>query len=183
MTLQEIKQERENRIRYHENNIRDCGGRGRAFELSCAREKSHKTAVAEQNQKDVSIKIFDGSKIRYIEAECKTNGGRIEGFYNGSVKAKFVIYRLEYTQKLKFENDVRVIPPVIIPTDLFLNMLEDVKAIKAINRNGELDGYGIQVSSKKMYNRLSEYIERYGELVLFNNEKTFNLNDFENITL
>lgn len=183
MTLQEIKEARENRILYHENNANDCGGRGRAFELRCAREKSHKTTVAEQNQKDVSIKVFDGSKIRYIEAECKTNGGRIEGFYNGSVKAKFVIYRLEYTQKLKFENDVRVIPPVIIPTELFLSMLEDVKAIKAINRNGELDGYGIQVSSKKMYLRLNDYVNRYGDLVLFDNEKTFVLADFEGITL
>ena len=183
MTLQQIKEARENRINYHENNVNDCGGRGRAFELRCAREKSHKTTVAEQNQKDVSIKVFDGSKIRYIEAECKTNGGRIEGFYNGSIKAKFVIYRLEYTQKLKFENDVRVIPPVIIPTDLFLNMLTEVKAIKAINRNGELDGYGIQVSSKKMYLRLNDYVNRYGDMVLFNNEKTFVLADFESITL
>ena len=72
---------------------------------------------------------------------------------------------------------------MIIPTELFLNMLEDVKAIKAINRNGELDGYGIQVSSKKMYLRLNDYVNRYGDMVLFDNEKTFVLADFESITL
>lgn len=177
------QQERNEHIDNILKNVDDCGRFGRAFELECARVKSTKTKIGEQNQKDVSIKFLIDGKIRYISAECKTNGGRIDGYYNGSVKGSFTIYRLEFTQKLKFENDVRIIPPVVIPNDLFIALLEDIKAIKAINRNGEIDGYGIQVSSKKLFNRLNAYIERYGDIVLFDNEKTFDFNDFIGLEL
>lgn len=177
------QQERNEHIENILKNVDDCGRFGRAFELECARIKSTKTKVGEQNQKDVSIKFLIDGKIRYISAECKTNGGRIDGYFNGSVMGKFTIYRLEFTQKLKFENDVRIIPPVVIPNDLFIALLQDTKAIKVINKGGEFDGYGIQVSSKKLYNRLNAYIERYGDMVLFDNEKTFNFNDFINLTI
>lgn len=160
-------------IERHENNTADCGGRGRAFELMCAREKSRKTKVAEQNETDVHIKMEVNGKIAYIPAECKTNGGRVDELLNGTSRAKFVIYRLEFTQKLKNSVDVRTVPPVIIPTDLFIDFLEEINAIKAINKHGVLDGYGIQVSSKKLYNGLLTYIDNYGESVLFDNEKTF----------
>lgn len=178
-----VKQIRQANIERHENNINDCGGRGRAFELLCAREKSHKTRVSEQNEIDVHIKMEVNGKITYIPAECKTNGGRVDEMLNGTSKAKFVIYRLEFTQKLKNSVDVRTVPPVVIPTDLFIAMLKDVNAIKAINRNGTLDGYGIQVSSKKMYLRLLDYVENYGDAVLFDNEKTFDDWGFEGLEL
>lgn len=173
MTLAEIKAQREKAIAYHEHNTKDCGGRGRAFELMCARENSHKYTVAEQNEIDVNIKMLINGKIKYIPAEAKTNGGRVDELLNGTTKAKYVIYRLQYTQKLKNTEEYREVPPVIIPVDLFLELLSDVNAIKAINRHGELDGYGIQVSSKKLYLRLLDYIDNYGESVLFDNEKTF----------
>lgn len=174
---------REKAIRFHENNTKDCGGRGRAFELACARAGSRKTRVAEQNEVDVYIKIMVNGKIQYLPAECKTNGGRVDELLNGSTKARFVIYRLEYTQKLKNSVDVRNLPPVIIPVDLFVGMLQEVNAIKAINKHGELDGYGIQVSSKKMFNRLSDYIDNYGDAVIFDNEKVFEDWDFEGLEL
>lgn len=173
MTIKEIQEQRAKAIQKHLNNTKDCGGRGRAFELECARALSKKTKVAEQNEKDVSIKILIDGKIRYVPAECKTNGGRLDEFINGTNNAKFIIYRLEYAQKLKNSVDVRTIPPVIVPIDLFLNMLQELNAIKAINRNGELDGYGIQVSSKKLFTTLQNYIEDYAEAVLFDNERTF----------
>lgn len=160
-------------IAFHENNLKDSGGRGKAFEIACAREKSHKTRVAEQNEIDVHIKMEINGKIAYVPAECKTNGGRVDEMLNGTTKAKFVIYRLEFTQKLKNSVDVRIVPPVVIPTDLFMAMLENLGIIKAINRNGVLDGYGIQVSSKKLYITLQNYIEDYAEAVLFDNSKTF----------
>ena len=170
MTIQE---KRRMAIERHENNTNDDGGRGRAFELMCAREKSHKSKVAEQNETDVYIKMEVNGKIAYVPAECKTNGGRIDELLNGSTKAKYVIYRLEFTQKLKNSVDVRIVPPVVIPTDLFLDFLRSINGIKAINKKGILDGYGIQVSSKKLYNGLMGYIDNYGESVLFDNEKTF----------
>ena len=170
MTAQEKRIKEIARIK---RNIFDDGRNGKAFELMCAREKSHKTKVAEQNEIDVSIKMEVNGKIRYIPAECKTNGGRVDEFLNGTSKAKFVIYRLDFTQKLKNSVDERKIPPVIVPVDLFVNMLKECNAIKAINRHGKLDGYGIQCSSKKIFLRLAEYIENYGDCVLFDNEKTF----------
>lgn len=168
-----VKQIRQANIERHQNNKKDNGGKGRAFELMCAREKSHKTRVSEQNQIDVHIKMEVNGKIVYAPAECKTNGGRVDEMINGTTKAKYVIYRLEYNQKLKNSVDVRTVPPVVIPTNLFLAMLEELNIIKAINRNGILDGYGIQVSSKKLYITLQNYIEDYAEAVLFDNAKTF----------
>lgn len=180
MTIQE---RRKNAIAHHENNANDQGGRGRAFELMCAREKSHKCKVSEQNEIDVYIKMEVNGKIAYVPAECKTNGGRVDELLNGTTKAKFIIYRLDFTQKLKNSVDVRTIPPVVIPVDLFLALLHEVNAIKAINKKGLLDGYGIQVSSKKLYNRLLAYIENYGDCVLFDNEKTFDDWAFEGIEI
>lgn len=168
-----IREKRAEAIAHHENNTKDQGGRGRAFELSCAREKSHKYKIAEQNETDIHIKMEVNGKIAYIPAECKTNGGRVDELLNGTTKAKFVIYRLEFTQKLKNSVDVRIVPPVVIPTDLFLETLQEINAIKAINKKGVFDGYGIQVSSKRLYLRLLDYIDNYGDCVLFDNEKTF----------
>lgn len=170
MTIQE---RRRKAIAFHENNTNDPGGRGRAFELMCAREKSHKCRVAEQNEIDVYIKMEVNGKIVYVPAECKTNGGRIDEMLNGTTKAKYIIYRLEFTQKLKNSVEVRTVPPVVIPVSLFVQALREINAIKAINKKGVLDGYGIQVSSKRLYSKLLEYIDNYGDCVLFDNEKTF----------
>lgn len=180
MTIQE---KRMRAIERHENNTHDQGGRGRAFELMCAREKSHKCTIAEQNEVDVFIKMEVNGKITYVPAECKTNGGRVDELLNGTTKAKFIIYRLEFTQKLKNSVDVRTVPPVVIPTDLFLEFLKSINAIKTINKKGKLDGYGIQVSSKKLYNGLLSYIDNYGDCVLFDNEKTFEDWAFEGLTI
>jgi hypothetical protein len=176
-----IYEKRQAAITYHNNNVADCGGKGRAFELECARAKSRKCKVSEQNEIDVHIKMEVNGKIAYVPAECKTNGGRVDELLNGTSKAKYVIYRLEFTQKLKNSIDVRTIPPVVIPVNLFLATLQELNAIKAINKKGVLDGYGIQVSSKKLYLRLLEYIDNYGDAVLFDNEKTFDDWGFEGI--
>lgn len=183
LTRAEIQEERKNAIEFHENNTKDSGGKARAFEISTARANSFKFYVAEQNQHDTHIKFIVNGKVQYLGAEVKTNGGRIGGFFDGSIKSKFVIYKLEYTQKLKFQDDVRVIPPVIIPTHLFLYLLEDTKAIKSVNKGGVLVDYGIQVSSKKLYNRLLDYVNNYANIVLFDNEKTYNADDFKNLTI
>lgn len=176
-----IREKRELAIERHKNNECDPGGKARAFELECARPKSRKCSVSEQNEVDVFIKMEVHGKISYVPAEVKTNGGRVDELLNGTTKAKFVIYRLEYTQKLKNSTDERKIPPVVIPVGMFLKTLQELNAIKAINKKGVLDGYGIQVSSKKLYLRLLEYIENYGDSVLFDNKKTFADWDFDGI--
>ena len=78
---------------------------------------------------------------------------------------------------------MRTIPAVIVPTDLFLQMLTDCNAIKEIRHNGEVDGIGIQPSSKRMYERLTAYIDNYGECVLFDRERTYADFDFEDLEI
>lgn len=165
----------------HLMNNADDGRFGRAFELTCARLNSHKTSVSKQGQVDVSVKFVDGNgKVKYIPCEVKTNGGRVDELLNGS-KAKYVIYRLEFVQKHKASktreawDEVRTVDPVIIPKALFLAKLKEFNAIKVINRNGEFDGYGIQVSSKKWYEWLADYP------VKFDNENAYEEWEFEGL--
>lgn len=170
-------------------NTADSGRMGRAFELSCARIRSAKTCVSKQGQNDISVKMEINGKIRYIPAECKTNGGRIDDLLNGTNKSPFIIYRLQFVQKHKATKkaaeweEIRSVPAVIVPTSLFLQMIAECNAFKAINHNGVQDGIGIQPSSKKMYERLTAYIENYGDCVLFDRERTYADFDFEDLEL
>lgn len=170
-------------------NLEDCGRFGRAFELSCARVHSRKTCVSKQGKTDISIKMEINGKIRYVPAECKTNGGRIDDLLNGKNKSAFVVYRLQFTQKHKASksapawDEIRTVPAVVVPTDLFLQMLTECNAIKAVAHNGTQDGIAIQPSSKKMYERLTAYIDNYGECVLFDRERTYADFDFEGLEI
>ena len=170
-------------------NTADSGRFGRAFELSCARVYSSKTCVSKQGQNDIAVKMEVNGKIRYIPAECKTNGGRIDDLLNGKNKSPFVIYRLQFVQKHKATKTApeweenRSVPAVIVPTELFLQMIRDCNALKAICHKGIQDGIGIQPSSKKMYERLTAYIENYGDCVLFDRERTYADFDFEGLEL
>lgn len=161
-------------IARHLKNIADDGRFGRVHELKCARIHSHKTSVSKQGQVDVSVKFIDeNGKAYYVPCEAKTNGGRIDELLNGS-KAQYVIYDLHFVQKHKaskkhdaYDEYRDLEQPVIIPKALFLAKLIEFNAIKAINRNGEFDGYGIQVSSKKWYEWLTDYP------VKFDNENAY----------
>lgn len=143
----------------------DDGRKGRAFELKVTLDGSAKVRVSAQGKVDVHIRYMnENGKVVYAPAEAKTNGGRIEELLNGS-KARFVVYQMEniavpQSKKAKAENkpiEYRNIPAVVIPKELFLAKLKEFNAIKVINRNGEPDGYGIQVTSKKWYEWLKEY--------------------------
>ena len=168
-------------------NTADCGRFGRVFELECARVNSRKTCVSKQGKTEISIKMEVNGKIRYIPAECKTNGGRVDDLLNGKNKSAFVVYRLQFVQKHKASKtapaweEVRSIPAVVMPTALFLQMLTECNAIKAIAHNGIQDGIAIQPSSKKMFERLTAYIDNYGECVLFDRERTYADFDFEGL--
>lgn len=157
------KETREEKIAKYLSNPNDSGRFGRAFELECARAKSQKKAVAEQNEIDVFVKFSVNGKIKYLPCECKTNGGRIDELLNGS-KARYVVYDLHFIQKHKASKtrdaweEVRELDaPRLISVGLFLDKLKEFNAIKTINRNGEFDGVGIQVSSKRWYEWLTDY--------------------------
>lgn len=156
----------------------DCGKWGRVFELECVRALSHKSRVGKQGEVDVSIKVEINGKTFYRPTECKTNGGRVDGLMT-DCKVAYVVYRMEYTQKKKGGDEWREVPPVVLPVSVFLDMLKACGALKTMRHGGEVDGVGIQVSSKKFYLALCEYIAEYGEAVLFDNEKTFDEAIFE----
>lgn len=171
------------------SNTEDDGREGKAFEIACARCLSAKVTVSAQNRVDVSIRMTKKGKVVYLPAECKTNGGRITDLLNGSNKAKFVIYRLRFIQKhkptktLPAREELREIPAVIIPTDLFLDMVKECNALKAVAHNGVQDGIALQPSSKKMFLRLQEYIENYGNSVLFDRMAEYDLAEFDGLEL
>lgn len=164
-------------------NTADCGRFGRAFEMACARPNSRKNRVSAQGRADVSVR-YNG---RYIAAECKTNGGRVDDLLNGTNKAKFVIYQLSFTQKHKATkkhdawDEVRNVPAVIVPTDLFLNMLRECNALKEVRHDGVVDGIAIQPSSKRMFERLTAYVENYQ--LVFSNTAEYESWMFEGVAL
>lgn len=155
------------------------GAQGCIFEIECSRSRSQKRTVSSAGRADIHIK-YEG---RYIPAECKTNGGRVDSLLTGENKARFVVYRLDFVQKHKAGKfteeweERRYISPVIIPTELFLQCLLETKALKEIRHNGKVDGVGIQVSSKKFYERLKNWT------VEFNNSRNYTAADFEGLTL
>lgn len=166
-----IKETRSANIAHELSNTTNCGAYGRAFELMCAREKSRKTCVSKQGQIDVSVKVIVNGKAKYLPAECKVNGGRVETLLDGSNKSHFVIYKLDFTQKHKATkkadawDEIRSVPALLIPVDLFTAMLIDCNAIKEIRHGGEVDGIGIQPSSKRMFERLIAYAENFPDMV------------------
>lgn len=161
------------------NPVIDSGYFGRITENQCARPKSRKKCVSSAGRADVHIK-YNG---RYIPAEVKTNGGRIDSLIDGTNKSKFVIYVMEYVQRHKAGKKTeaweerRSVGPLIIPTALFLNCVQEVNAIKTVNKHGEYDGLGIQVSSKKLYQRLLQWP------VEFDRTRDYTSADFEGLTL
>ena len=183
-----IKEQRTNAIARELNNARNPGAMGRAFELSCARAGSRKACVSKQGQVDVSVKVVVNGKAKYLPAECKTNGGRVDDLLSGSNKSAFVIYQLTFVQKHKATKkadaweETRSVPAVIVPTALFLQMLTECNAIKAIAHGGVQDGIAIQPSSKRMYERLTAYIENFPDMV-FSPETTYEDWMFEGLEL
>lgn len=180
---------RERNIRAILENVDDPGRFGRAKELMRARPNSKKTEVARQGKTDNHIAIRYDDKIRYIKAESKTNGGRIDKILDGTQEEKFVIYSLHFIQKFNAtktapaREEVRDIPDIVIPMDLFRSLLLELGCYKNIAHGGIVDGIGIQPSSKKLYLRLQAYIDNYGESVLFNNTKVFDSWELEGLEL
>ena len=170
-------------------NTADPGRFGRAKELQRARKLSRKTTVSKQGKIDNYVAIRYDEKIRYIGAESKTNGGRVENILNGTQKERFVIYSLEFTQKYKAtksapaREEKREIPDIIIPTTLFRSLLLELKRYKDMAHGGKIVGVGIQPSSKKLYERLTAYIDNYGESVLFDPDKIYDSWELEGLEI
>ena len=158
--------------KYYEGRDVDSGWFGRITELSIHTTKSRKTRVAKQGKADTHIKFEKNGKIQYLPCEVKTNGGRISSLYEKNAP-KFVIYSMNVSNSLCKEP--RIIPPVVIKTNDFLQLLEDCNAIK--NTNGKNDELAIQAISKKLYERLLDYPITYDENAIYTED------DFEGLEI
>lgn len=160
-----------------------CGKNGCIFEVECARKASRKLSVSKQGQTDVFVRFATEKGYKYLPCECKTNGGRVDDLLNGTNKSKFVIYRLDFTQKHKATKkhgaweEVRHVDPVIIPTELFCAVLRHFGAVKTVAHKGVVDGLAIQPSNKRLYEWLLDYP------ITFNNDATYTADDFEGLGL
>lgn len=157
---------------YFNNRLNDAGYYGRICELYDHTLNSRVVKVALQGKDDTHFKVLVGDKIKYIAAERKTGGGRIESLYKKSAP-KFVIYSFIVQNKLVKEP--RILEPILIPTSLFLQVLEECNAVK--NSNGRNPERAIQVTSKKMFERFLEYP------IPFDRNETYTLADFEEIEI
>ena len=170
MSMSENKYERERgeKALAYLANVNDDGRFGRADELLSALEKSNNTRVSKPGWGDKTLKFLKNGKVRYIRFERKSNGGRLEELIIPALqqqKVDYVVYSMDDVpvpqgKKAKAENrpvEYRNVEAVVIPKELFLAKLREFNAIKVVNRNGQFDGYGIQVTSKKWYEWLSEY--------------------------
>jgi hypothetical protein len=135
-------------FRHLYNAEHDNGAFGRVEEILSHSHGSKITRVRKQGQVDTFVKV-DGKRYG---VEYKTNGGRIESLYSGSVR--FVVYSLDICNATT-SNKPRHLDPVVLRTETFLEILEDCGAIKCTN--GKNPERAVQPSSKKMFEMLVQY--------------------------
>lgn len=138
------------------------GVMGCVAEMLTATTGSKKETVSNVGRFDCYLKFrtADG-KIIPVPVERKTNGGRIETFETEFSKAekmagRYVVYSLDICNS-GTNGKRRYIPAVVIPRKLFIEKLREFNAIKAMRHGGEIDGFGIQATSKKLYIWLADW--------------------------
>ena len=162
-------------------NLKDDGRFGRIDELISVKPTSRKTRVSKQGKTDIPIRFYNGIKVVNKAAERKTNGGRIEDLIQALEKGndKFIAYKLDYTVKHTLKDGT--IKEEIRKADIlalfsqFYNMLEEVGAIKWTNGNN--NERAIQVSSKKMFDRLLDWV------IPFDVNSVYSMDDFEGLEM
>ena len=131
-------------------------------EMLRAPSGSSKTTVSNPGKFDEYIKFRTASgAVIPVGCESKTNGGRIQTFETELSKAeymtgRYVIYSMDVCNSCTGGLRRRV-PAKVFPKQLFIEKLYELGAVKAINHKGKCTGYGIQVSSKKFYEWLSDW--------------------------
>lgn len=167
-------------LKYLEN-LNDSGRFGRIDELISVKPTSHKTRVSKQGKTDITIRFHNGNKVVNKAVERKTNGGRIEDLIKALEKGndKLIAYKLDYTIKHPLKDgtateEIRQVD-IIALFSQFYNMLVEVGAIKWTNGNN--NERAIQVSSKKMYERLLDWV------IPFDVNSVYSMNDFEGLEM
>lgn len=143
-------------------NYRGDGCMGSIAEILTATTNSKKETISNVGRVDCFIKYrTESGHVIPVSVERKTNGGRVKTVETEFSKAeemsgKFVVYSMDVCNAAT-SNLRRHVEPVVIPRKLFMEKLVEFKAIKAVNRNGELEGFAIQVSKKAFYEWLLDW--------------------------
>lgn len=158
------------------DNDSDDGRFGRVFELFNATPNSRKTRVSTAKETDNFIRWAGKNKTVNRPAESKTNGGRIGEMIKRleSGKDTILIYSMDVCNS-STSGVRREIAPIICLFSVFYKCLLDCNAVK--RTNGKHDEPAIQVSSKKLFERLSVYSLSY------NPNKVYCQEDFEGLTM
>lgn len=161
-------------------NYKGDGCMGCIDEVLNASSGSKKVTVSNAGKNDnyISYRSVSG-KVVPVYCESKRNGGRIETIETEFSKAekmigKYVIYRMDVCNS--GTNYVRRhVDPVVIPRKLFVSKLYELNAVKAINKNGVLNGFGIQVTCKPFYLWLCDWP------IVYDRNKVYSDDDFEGL--
>lgn len=138
------------------------GANGCAFELSCHSSRAKSTKIGKGKNNDITVYIdIGGGYCRAERAECKTNGGRIDSILAAVERGNdfIVIYELSVMNSTTGNNLIHI-PARYCLASKFIEILKECNAIKAIRKNGEIDGYGIQPSNRQLWKEL-ERLPRY----------------------
>lgn len=156
------------------------GCMGCVAEILTATTNSKKETVSNTGRVDCFIKYrTESGRVIPVSVERKTNGGRVKTLETEFSKAeemggKFVVYSMDVCNAAT-SNLRRRVEPVVIPRKLFMEKLVEFKAIKAVNRNGELEGFAIQVSKKAFYEWLLDWP------VVYDRNAVYSDDDFEGL--
>lgn len=143
------KARKANAMRHFANLAHDDGAAGRIREILNKSQHSTATNFARQGKSDCFVWV-DGKRYN---AECKTNGGRVQALYS-SKAPKFVVYSMDI-DNAGTAHQRRVVEPKVLRTSVFLAILEECGALKSTN--GTNPEIAIQATSKKLFIAMSKY--------------------------
>lgn len=135
----------------------DSGAYGKDFEVRMSSPRKRK--VSTQGNRDTVIYTVENGVKHRRDLEIKTNGGRIGKIIEKVNRGKdgYIVYHMNICNS-NTKGKTREIPPTLFKLSEFVEILEDCGAIKAVNKGGIFNDYAIQVTSLKLYNALSEYV-------------------------
>lgn len=156
------------------------GCMGCVAEILSATTGSKKETVSNAGRTDCHFMFrTESGAIVPVTAERKTNGGRLKTLESEfsraeEINGRFVVYSMDVcnagTSYLR-----RHVDAVVIPRKLFIEKLNELGAIKAINKKGKLDGFGIQVSNKPFFEWLSDWP------VVYDRNAVYSADDFDGL--
>lgn len=161
-------------------NYRGDGCMGCVAEMLTATRHSKKMYISNSGRIDCRVNYRAASGVVVpVAAERKYNGGRIRTFeteFSAAEKmaGRYVVYSMDVCNAATSYKR-RFVPAVVIPRKLFLEKLEQFNAIKKVNRHGELEGFAIQVSSKKLFDWLLDWP------IVFDRNAVYSDDDFEGL--